>query len=1727
MGDLDGDGDLDLVTGNSNQVSRVYLSNGNGTFAAGNNAATPTNGTTGVSLGDVDGDGDLDFVTGNGNQVNRVYLGTGIGTFAAGSNIDTPTNNTFAVGLGDVDGDGDLDFVSGNSNQVNRVYLGNGNGTFASGNDVDTPTNNTFAVSLGDIDGDGDMDLVMGNSGQANPMHLGNGNGTFASGSNIDTPTNATQGVSLGDLDGDGDLDFVSGNSNQVNRVYLNSNTSVSSSAPAANAHTGATTTNVGVTFNKAMNAATASTFIVYGGLTGKRSGTYSGGSSSTLTFDPTIDFKPGERVDITLTPGLKATVGDALQPGHVHQFRAAASTGPAVFTNASQDISATTNATWSVPLGDLDGDGDLDLITGNNAQVNRVYLSDGDGTYAPGSDVDTPTNNTRFVSLGDLDGDGDLDIAAANYGQVNRVYLSNGNGTFATGSNVDTPTNNTYVSSLGDLDGDGDLDLVTGNYAQANRLYLSNGNGTFASGSNVDTPTNNTRYVTLGDLDLDGDLDLITGNANQVNRLYLGTGTGTFAVGSNVDTPTNATFPVSLGDLDGDGDLDLIAGNVTQVNRVYLGNGNGTFASGTNIDTPTNNTRSMQLGDVDGDGDLDIIAVNYNALNRMYLSNGNGTFATGSDVDTPTNATTSASIGDIDGDGDLDLVVGNTGQLNRAYLNSNTSLSSSSPTANADNAATTSNISATFNKAMNAATTSSFIVHGGMTGKRSGTYSGGGTATLTFDPTNDFRPNEVVEVTVKGGLKSTAGDALQPSHVHQFRAAAGVGPVVFTNSSSDVETGTSNNTAAVSLGDLDGDGDLDLITSNSGQVDRVYLGNGNGTFAAGSDVETGTTNATYSTPLGDLDGDGDLDLISGNNGQVNRVYLNSGNKDGTLTASATLDESSALALPSTATSSGAAVDLLDFTLTDGGGGDGFALVVSQIAVNTSGTGPFSQVAWRLNGPDASNVSGTYNAGTNKITFSGLSISVADGANETYTVRGYYSTNTNLTDQATFSFSLDGDTDLTTGTTGSSMSGANAAVSNAAAAVVGVTATQLAFTTQPAPLSLISGKQLDFTTDPVVTPQDAVGNVDLTPLTVTLAENGAGSSSFSSNAVASVSGVATFSGLLLTYNATDGSSIALTASASGVTGATSSSLAVDASPQVARNRGARTSEGGTAVLSSEALSFTEAISTAAEIVYTLGSAPQAGQLVSSGNVLATGSTFTQDDIDQVRISYRHSGADTFTDSFLFSAKGKPGVPTNSIGFAFEIDPVNDPPALDVLREVQVDEGGSVVISNGYLRVLDGESHASKVNYTVHSGPFHGSLGRNTFSQADIDQSLVRYLHDGSETLRDSLLFSVADGNGSELIRTWLRFAVRAINDGPIIPSIGTPNVNEGQLLVLDLTATDPEGSPIQTTVSGLPTGATLDGTMLKWLPLYDQAGTYPLGAIYDDGQGGISRLRIDIQVGESPLPVLMPDPALLDFGDVPAGQTAERSFSLVNQTQVALELAPFASTSANLSVLSPAFPVGLDPAATVDIAVRFAATNDRADLQQAQLLSSTRLGPVEVPVIGRSVWRRLVADYTEITFLPAVIGDTRWKHLTLSNPGNLPLEVAAQISSDSPFGIEPAAITLPGGEKAIMRVRFVPVIEESVEALLALTSELGQMDVHLHGQGREREEGRVTIDFNLANGNQQQSLVGDAIPGSVYVLQLHAKGAPQASGWSVRVDYDSDAVSYVVSVQSRTVGSVV
>lgn len=244
---------------------------------------------------------------------------------------------------------------------------------------------------------------------------------------------------------------------------------------------------------------------------------------------------------------------------------------------------------------------------------------------------------------------------------------------------------------------------------------------------------------------------------------------------------------------------------------------------------------------------------------------------------------------------------------------------------------------------------------------------------------------------------------------------------------------------------------------------------------------------------------------------------------DGDLTASATVTEP--VGIDTTIDTVGEAVDVFDFTLSDGGSGDGLSMDVSQIVVNVTGTSTDSdrgKVTWRLNGNDASNVTGTYNPSADTITFSSLSLSVADGASETYTINAYYNDNSGLTEDRTFILSVDGDTDLTVGGSGTQMA-STSAVTNGVGSTIDVTATALSFGT--APSGSVSGSAL--TTQPVVKAVDAFGNTDVDfTETVTLTEASAGTLSGAS--VTASSGVATFTAL--TYTATaDGESFTLTA----------------------------------------------------------------------------------------------------------------------------------------------------------------------------------------------------------------------------------------------------------------------------------------------------------------------------------------------------------------------------------------------------------------------------------------------------------------------------------------------------------------------------------------------------------------------------------------------------------------------
>jgi len=706
LGDVDGDSDLDLVVGNYfGQANVLYLNNStadpfNG--VSGSDITSDSHDTYSVVLGDVDGDGDLDLVVGNYvSQANRLYLNNGTAdpfNDVSGSDITSDAHNTLSVSLGDVDGDGDLDLVVGNYGQANVLYLNNGTTTpfnGVSGSDITDDVNNTRSVALGDVDGDGDLDVVAGNNSQTNRLYLNNGTSdpfNGVSGSDITSDVHDTKSVALGDMDRDGDLDVVAGNGSQANRLYLNNGTAdpfngVSGSDITSDAHDTRSVALGDVDGDGDLDLVAGNYDIQYN-LLYLNNGTadpFNGVSGIDITSDAhnTYSVVLG---DVDGDGDLDPAAGNFGQPNRLYLNNGTADPFNYV---SGVDITSDVYNTSSVALGDMDGDGDLDLVDGYYG-INRLYLNNGSTdpfNSVTGSDISSDAHKTISIGLGDMDGDGDIDLVAGNNAQINRLYLNNGTAdpfSGVTGSDICSDVDNTYFITLGDVDSDGDLDLVEGNYNQTNRLYLNNGSAdpfSGVTGSDISSDLNYTFSIVLGDVDGDGDLDLVEGKETQANSLYLNNGTAdpfSGVTASNIND-SHWTRSIALGDVDGDGDLDLVAGNKGQTNRLYLNNGSATPFSdvdGSDISSDAQDTRSIALRDVDGDGDLDLVAGNFGQTNRLYLNNSssdpfNG--VVGSDFSNDTHYTSSIVLGNVDGDGDLDLVVGNYQQTNRLYLNNGT----------------------------------------------------------------------------------------------------------------------------------------------------------------------------------------------------------------------------------------------------------------------------------------------------------------------------------------------------------------------------------------------------------------------------------------------------------------------------------------------------------------------------------------------------------------------------------------------------------------------------------------------------------------------------------------------------------------------------------------------------------------------------------------------------------------------------------------------------------------------------------------------------------------------------------------------------------------------------------------------------------------------------------------------------------------------------------------------
>lgn len=355
------------------------------------------------------------------------------------------------------------------------------------------------------------------------------------------------------------------------------------------------------------------------------------------------------------------------------------------LFTDSGQSLGNVLSS--AVALGDVDGDGDLDAVVAQFELESQIYVNTGGvqggtpGVFAAGAVLDL--GFAVDVALGDLDGDGDLDIFVVRdaFSTSNRVYINQGGvqggttGAFLT-SGQSFGNDLTSAVALADLDGDNDLDAwIARTAGRADLVWLNDGSGQFTD-SGQSLGGDSSTEVALGDVDGDGDADaaVTTGAANKIWINQGGAQAG--AAGTFLDSGQSLgdtlSNGVALADLDGDGDRDLYVANVNVGDRVYMNQGGAQAgAAGTFLDSGqslgANGGRDVALADLDGDGDRDAFVAR-SAPNAVWVNNG-GTF-TSSGQSLGTSLSEGVALGDVDGDGDLDAFVANWPDPDRVYVN-------------------------------------------------------------------------------------------------------------------------------------------------------------------------------------------------------------------------------------------------------------------------------------------------------------------------------------------------------------------------------------------------------------------------------------------------------------------------------------------------------------------------------------------------------------------------------------------------------------------------------------------------------------------------------------------------------------------------------------------------------------------------------------------------------------------------------------------------------------------------------------------------------------------------------------------------------------------------------------------------------------------------------------------------------------------------------------------------
>lgn len=586
--DADNDGDLDMAYVGSGRVS-ISMNTGQGLFTQFKMFPTPHTNISDLGAADVDLDGDLDLVVlaGTWDTTSFWMANDGNGNFTFGALI--PIN--IQQGLSDsrqfyedINGDSLPDvFISTMTSE--RMSINNWPGAF-------TPLYSTVYAGipvLGDIDLDGQLDLV----GRRNNYELHWWSALTGQMDTIGDLANYPEWLEVFDLDQDGDSDVVSFSSGHVN-VFLNDTATgfvpgLSITCPTFNSKKTnivdldgdglpdivlfMTSDSLAFLRNLGngefdppvnildMNGITPEFFADINN-DGRPDLVTTG--ASWFAGLPGLQFAPSRAAVFYARPNGAVSWGDMDGDGDLDIMQGGCwleQTAPAVLDR----VHTTTESAINTAPADLNGDGQMDCYTfwidGNNSELIQ-YMHGEEGAW-PATQIVAGYGEQSEVLKWDPDGDGDVDLLECIFGNEVRGFRNDGQGTLSLENMVGVDAAQAYRPAIADFDGDGDEDFaaIGGGYL---RIYSNLGNWTFSSitlttagwgGGNSAI-----KHIRAADMDMDGSPDIVIDKGGQLSWFQNIGGQGAIWMSHELDVPVSVGFfAFELADVDMDGDTDIL----------------------------------------------------------------------------------------------------------------------------------------------------------------------------------------------------------------------------------------------------------------------------------------------------------------------------------------------------------------------------------------------------------------------------------------------------------------------------------------------------------------------------------------------------------------------------------------------------------------------------------------------------------------------------------------------------------------------------------------------------------------------------------------------------------------------------------------------------------------------------------------------------------------------------------------------------------------------------------------------------------------------------------------------------------------------------------------------------------------------------------------------------------------------------------------------------------------